>query len=203
LQTVAVVGKSTGRRSRGNRRNPLPPGATGCVRRSMVRRGSTVQVRQRAFSENPAQMKVFMAQAPCLPIVSELLGQLLGNFDLRLKLPRARVTRATTNSRPGSRATVRDRMLTAASPNQTTEDGAFVEPRGFNGWQTVANPLAAQTANHAKTVATDCDRSPIEAHGKQGVCRGLPPVAGRPLPEREEVDLLKRPSPANPKAHRT
>jgi len=31
-----------------NQRNPLPPVATGCIRSSMVRRGSTVRVRQRA-----------------------------------------------------------------------------------------------------------------------------------------------------------
>jgi hypothetical protein len=37
--------------------------------------------------------------------------------------------------------------------------------------------------------AVVCDRLPIGAHGKQGVCRGLPPVAGGPLPEKEGVDL--------------
>jgi hypothetical protein len=39
---------------------------------------------------------------------------------------------------------------------------------------------------------TCCYRLPPKSHGKQGVCRGLPPVAGGPLPAREEVDLLKR-----------
>jgi hypothetical protein len=43
----------------------------------------------------------------------------------------------------------------------------------------------------------------LGVHGKQGVCHGLPPVAGDPLPAKEGVDLLKTPSPANPKAHRT
>jgi hypothetical protein len=33
--------------------NPLPSAATGCVRRSMVRRGSTVRVRQRAPAKAP------------------------------------------------------------------------------------------------------------------------------------------------------
>src|SRR5438034_9308387 len=55
----------------------------------------------------------------------------------------------------------------------------------------------------AKSVAVGCDQLPAKFHGKQGVCRGLPPVARGPLPAREEVDLLKTPSPANPKAHRT
>jgi hypothetical protein len=54
-----------------------------------------------------------------------------------------------------------------------------------------------------KTVAVGCERLPSEVHGKQGgVCRGLPPWR-EVLPAREEVDLLKTPSPANPKAHRT
>src|SRR5438094_117252 len=42
----------------------------------------------------------------------------------------------------------------------------------------------------AKTVAVSCDRLPSEVHGKQGVCRGLPPVAEGPLPAREEVDSM-------------
>src|SRR6266496_2544992 len=57
----------------------------------------------------------------------------------------------------------------------------------------------------AETVAVGCDQLPSGPHGKQGVCRGLPPVAGGPLPAKEEVDLLapQTPSPANPKAQRT
>jgi hypothetical protein len=39
----------------------------------------------------------------------------------------------------------------------------------------------------AKTVAVRCDRLPEGAHGKQGVCRGLPPIAGDPLPAKEGV----------------
>jgi hypothetical protein len=37
----------------------------------------------------------------------------------------------------------------------------------------------------AKTVAVGCDRLPFGAHGKQGVCRGLPPVSGDSLPVKE------------------
>src|SRR5438309_10666885 len=47
---------------------------------------------------------------------------------------------------------------------------------------------ARKRRKQAKTVALGCDRLPIEVHGKQGVCRGLPPVAGGPLPEKEGVD---------------
>src|SRR5439155_24570542 len=65
------------------------------------------------------------------------------------------------------------------------------------------SPVVATGGNHrqiertrkpqkqAKSVATGCHRLPLNFHGKQGVCRGLPPVAGGPLPEREEVDLPK------------
>ena len=49
MQPVAINGKSTERKSGENKPNPLRPIATGCVRRSMVRRGSTVRVRQRAL----------------------------------------------------------------------------------------------------------------------------------------------------------
>jgi len=71
---------------------------------------------------------------------------------------------------------------------------------GSNRWQMGGRP---ERLKQAKTVAVGCDRLPEPFHGKQGVCRGLRPVAGGPLPAREEVDLLKTPSPANPKAHRT
>ncbi len=49
LQLVAISGKSDRRESRGNKRIPLRLAATGCLRRCMVRRGSTVRVRQRAL----------------------------------------------------------------------------------------------------------------------------------------------------------
>ena len=49
LQPVAVNGKPAERRSGENKPNPLRSVATGCLRRSMVRRGSTVRVRQRAL----------------------------------------------------------------------------------------------------------------------------------------------------------
>ena len=54
----------------------------------------------------------------------------------------------------------------------------------------MAQPPKAR--KQAKTVAVGFNRLPRAAHGKQGVCRGLPPVAGGPLPEKEGVDPLRR-----------
>jgi hypothetical protein len=42
--------------------------------------------------------------------------------------------------------------------------------------------------NEAKFVATGCHRLPATFHGKQGVCRGLPSVAGGPPPCEGGVD---------------
>jgi hypothetical protein len=47
-QPVAISGKFQEAENGRNKRNPLPWVATGCVRELMVRRGSTVRVRQRA-----------------------------------------------------------------------------------------------------------------------------------------------------------
>jgi hypothetical protein len=51
MQPLAIRGKWKGPRNRENKRKPLPWFATGCVRRSMVRRVSTVRVRQRALQK--------------------------------------------------------------------------------------------------------------------------------------------------------
>src|SRR6266496_1449590 len=73
---------------------------------------------------------------------------------------------------------------------------------GGSQWQIRS---ARKPPKQAKSVAAGCHRLPEKFHGKQGVCRGLRPVAGGPLPEKEGVDLLapQTPSPANPKAQRT
>jgi len=63
-----------------------------------------------------------------------------------------------------------------------------MEPRGCNRWQSVANPIGAKAAKTSQNRAVGCDRLRLEVHGKQGVCRGLPPVTGGPLPAREGVD---------------
>jgi hypothetical protein len=70
---------------------------------------------------------------------------------------------------------------------------------GGKRWQISS---ARKPQEQAKTVAVGCDALPETFCGKQGVCHGLPTVAGGPLPAREEVDLLRTLSPANPKAHR-
>jgi hypothetical protein len=49
---------------------------------------------------------------------------------------------------------------------------------------------ASESRNQAKNVAAGCDRLPFRAHGKQGLCRGLPAVAVGPLPVKEGVDFL-------------
>jgi len=49
LQLVAIGGKSRGGRNCRNKPKPLPPVATSCRSERMVRRGSTVRVRQRAL----------------------------------------------------------------------------------------------------------------------------------------------------------
>jgi hypothetical protein len=56
---------------------------------------------------------------------------------------------------------------------------------GGNQWQIRSAP---NRRKQAKTVAVGCHRLREKFHGKQGVCRGLPPVAGDPLPAKEEVD---------------
>src|SRR5437763_10596833 len=48
----------------------------------------------------------------------------------------------------------------ALLPEQTTKDGAFMEPRGCNRWQPVANPPASRTAET-----------------RENSCRSLRPVA--------------------------
>jgi hypothetical protein len=47
-----------------------------------------------------------------------------------------------------------------------------------------------KSQKQAKTVAVDCDRLPKGAHGKDGVCHRLPPVAEVPLSVKEGVDFL-------------
>ena len=49
LQPAAISGKSVSGANRQIEPNPLRPVATGCLRSSMVRRGSPVRVRKRAF----------------------------------------------------------------------------------------------------------------------------------------------------------
>jgi len=52
------------------------------------------------------------------------------------------------------------------SSSLTTKDGAFMETRGCNRWQSVANATPRKRRKQAKTVAVGCDRLPFAAHGK-------------------------------------
>src|SRR6266540_6027141 len=64
-----------------------------------------------------------------------------------------------------------------------------MEQRGRNRWKTFGYPAGRKWLDLGRTVATGCHRLPFGSHGKQGVCRGLPPVAGGPLPVKEGVDV--------------
>ena len=68
-------------------------------------------------------------------------------------------------------------------------DGTVMEQRGRNPWQRFGSQRPGKRLDPARTVATGCHPLPFGSHGKQGVCRGLPPVAGGPLPAKEGVDL--------------
>jgi hypothetical protein len=57
----------------------------------------------------------------------------------------------------------------------------WLQPVAISGKS--AGPRKPQ--KQAKSVATGCHRLPETFHGKQGVCRGLPPAAGGPLPVKE------------------
>src|SRR2546423_14074075 len=65
-------------------------------------------------------------------------------------------------------------------------------PRGCTGGDQRQTGRHRKRPKQATIVTVGCDQLPARFHGKQGVCRGLPPVAGGPLPAREEVDLLKK-----------
>src|SRR6266540_1339874 len=73
---------------------------------------------------------------------------------------------------PGPRAKRRAKIeaeLTLTRPKPTTEDGAFMEPRGCNRWQSAANRPPSKPQKQARYVATGCHRLPREVHGKEGV----------------------------------
>jgi hypothetical protein len=61
---------------------------------------------------------------------------------------------------------------------------------GGNWAQTFERFKPRNRLNKPKLFATGCHRLPRTSHGKQGVCRGLPAVAGGPLPAKEGFDLV-------------
>src|SRR6059058_5350194 len=67
-----------------------------------------------------------------------------------------------------------------------------MEPRGCDRWQSAAYQIRAEAAKTSQNRCRGCDQLPRRARGKQGVCRGLPPVAGGPLPAKEGVDTDRR-----------
>src|SRR5438093_7281020 len=101
LQPAAINGKSTDRLNRKNEPNPLPAAATGCVRRSMVRRGRRFES-VRELAQHPCKWTFSVA---CDGEISTLRGYetgtlsawraLAGTRDVsRLGLGRARDSRS-------------------------------------------------------------------------------------------------------------
>ena len=67
-QPVATGSKRDGAENGSLKRKPLPSVATSCLSRSMVRRGSTVRVRQRASAEKKSpEIGVFVCLAVAMP----------------------------------------------------------------------------------------------------------------------------------------
>ena len=64
----------------------------------------------------------------------------------------------TSQTEKGSKSQITNEYVASTD----YKDGALMEPRGCNRWQSVANRIAAETAKQAKTVAVGCD-------GKEGV----------------------------------
>jgi hypothetical protein len=60
MQPAASGGKCPGRERGGNKPKPLRRAATGCGKKPMVRRGSTVRVHQRAL-QNPAKSGILLS----------------------------------------------------------------------------------------------------------------------------------------------
>src|SRR5438128_2182753 len=52
-------------------------------------------------------------------------------------------------------------------PRLITKDGAFMEPRGCNRWQSAANWPRPKLAKQAKTVAVDCNQLPQSFDGNE------------------------------------
>src|SRR5438094_1811110 len=83
--------------------------------------------------------------------------------------PRAtRVLDNGTDQAP-SRTESTTELGVTARPMLAPWDGAFMEPRGCNWWQSTANRTGAEAPKTSKTVAIRCDRLPREVHGKEGV----------------------------------
>jgi hypothetical protein len=82
LQPVATSGKCDAAGNGSDKRKPLPWVATDCLRRSMVRRGSTVRVRQRA-SQKARKAAGFLSRLVALSPACVRYGALYGAFRSR------------------------------------------------------------------------------------------------------------------------
>ena len=58
-----------------------------------------------------------------------------------------------------------------------------MEPRGRNKWQAVADGATKNTTESSQTVAADCDRLPLGAHGKEGVDGSSPSEGSAKAPQ--------------------
>ena len=76
MQPVATGGKWNGPKNGSDKRKPLPWVATSCLSRSMVRRGSTVRVRQRAL-QSPRESRLFLSNQPARAPVCGRYGAVL------------------------------------------------------------------------------------------------------------------------------
>jgi hypothetical protein len=117
LQPVAISRKSCGRKSRRNKRNPLPPPATGCVGKYMVSRASAVgchplreapSLRRRGSTRGRLGLSIEpLTQAShCSSIIQDLL---FARMRLHMRAPYAR----TAGS--GERTLAQRRVHSAAS----------------------------------------------------------------------------------------
>jgi hypothetical protein len=88
---MAISGKSDLRGNRKNKRNPLPWVATSCRSQRMVRRGSTVRVRQRAL-QKPRKRGFFLSDAVAQSSACGGYGVRYGAFRSRNRFGRARIS---------------------------------------------------------------------------------------------------------------
>ena len=112
LQPVATGRKPLRRGSGRDKRKPLPWVATSCRSQRMVRRGSTVRVRQRAL-QKPSKSQLFLSKELARAPVCGGYGAVYGAFRLR-----------SCCSATGESALGRFRA-SLATPTATTEARAF------------------------------------------------------------------------------
>src|ERR671937_2415374 len=78
-----------------------------------------------------------------------------------------------------------------SSPVQATEDGAFMEPRGCNRWQSVANRIGAEAAETSQNRCRRLRPVAVRSAGKEGVDGSSPSEGLKLLPAQTQF-LLPR-----------